>query len=399
MDKINILGINVSYFRGRKDVLSEIEGYMENTEGKYIVTPNPEIVLEANRDEELFYIVNCADLAIPDGIGLKFASFTLGKNLTRFSGSDLTVEILKRSKEKRVAVLIPENSLSSKEDIEKSIKKIRKDIKVKIFKHYKQDYKEMPESLENFNPHVLFVTFGAPYQEKFIYHNNEKIKSLKLAIGVGGTFDFLTGKIKRAPKFLRFIGLEWIWRFYKEPKRVSRIFDAVVVFSLKFINWRFILPFFYRPNVACMLYKKVKGDYKIFLVERSREKGHWQIPQGGTEGESLMEAGKKELQEELNTDKFKAVGTFKNISKYKIPRRIINDEPTRHKGYKGQKQGLFIAEFTGEDKDIKINYWDHRNWKWVSWKKIVEEVHPTRKESMRVALDYFKSEIINNEKI
>jgi N-acetylglucosaminyldiphosphoundecaprenol N-acetyl-beta-D-mannosaminyltransferase len=81
---------------------------------------------------------------------------------------------------------------------------------------------------------ILICNFGAPYQEKFI-------ASLvgvrpRLAIGVGGSFDFLTGKIRRAPRIMQTIGLEWLWRFFQEPRyRFKRIFNAVIIFPIKLI--------------------------------------------------------------------------------------------------------------------------------------------------------------------
>jgi len=86
---------------------------------------------------------------------------------------------------------------------------------------------------------IIFANQGAPFQEKFIYHGLANWPNARIAIGVGGTFDFLTGKIKRAPRFLRALGLEWFWRLAREPKRYKRVINAVIVFPAKFIAWRF----------------------------------------------------------------------------------------------------------------------------------------------------------------
>jgi len=74
------------------------------------------------------------------------------------------------------------------------------------------------------------VALGAPRQEKWIAENLAKVPSVKVAIGVGGAFDFLSGKIRRAPVFMQKMGLEWFWRLMQEPKRLPRIFNAVIVF-------------------------------------------------------------------------------------------------------------------------------------------------------------------------
>jgi N-acetylglucosaminyldiphosphoundecaprenol N-acetyl-beta-D-mannosaminyltransferase len=77
---------------------------------------------------------------------------------------------------------------------------------------------------------IVFVNFGAPDQEKFIFENKSQFPNAKVLVGVGGAFDFLTGKIRRAPNWLRGLGLEWLWRLVQEPKRIKRIWNAVVVF-------------------------------------------------------------------------------------------------------------------------------------------------------------------------
>ena len=77
---------------------------------------------------------------------------------------------------------------------------------------------------------LLFVALGMPKQEKWINENLKKMPSVRLAMGVGGAFDFMAGQVPRAPKFLRAIGLEWLWRFFCQPWRIKRIFKAVIIF-------------------------------------------------------------------------------------------------------------------------------------------------------------------------
>ncbi len=384
---INILGVNISNLN-RQKVLAEIERFLSGSKPRYVVTPNPEIILTAQTDEEFFYILNKADLALPDGVGLKFAGWTMSANLQRFTGADLVKEILRLAKEKKlkVAVLNWNGGLSKEDDIKNTLKKnfaLNNYLVEGIGRKKKQTQQEI-ENLRNFSPDILFATLGAPYQEKLIYHILPKLPSIKLAVGVGGAFDFLTGTIKRAPRLIRFFGLEWLWRLWRQPWRRGRICRAVIVFPYKFFKWRFIYPFLYRPNVACLMYKQEKAKYQIFIVERKDNPGHWQLPQGGLDGQDIKTAGGRELNEEAGTDKFKYVAGYKNLHRYKF---FLNS--TEKYNYKGQKQGLFIARFYGQDSDIKIQYWEHRNWKWVAAEELVQSVHPCRQKATKIYLTYF----------
>lgn len=389
---INILGINITNLKKEK-ILEKIEDFLNSDKQYQITTPNPEIILHALKDEEFFYILSKADISIPDGVGLKFSSWTLGKNLHRTTGADLTRDILKLAEKqgKKVAILNWSGGLSSDEDIRNTLSKKFPKLEF-IIDNTSRDWQNFNlEKIKEFKPDILFVNFGASWQEKFIYHNFKKLPSVKIGIGVGGSFDFLTGKQKRAPRVFRFIGLEWLWRLIKQRWRFKRIYNAVFIFPYKFFKWRFVKPFLYRPNVVCMVYKKEEDDYKILLVQRKTDKEDWQMPQGGTDGEDIITAGDREIKEELNTDKFKILAGFKNLHKYKFGNKLskfgINSAMAT--GYKGQKQSLVIAKYLGNDEDIKINYWEHHDWKWVDIDMLIENVRPYRKAMSAIAIKKF----------
>lgn len=402
---MDILGIKLSRLN-KNEVLIKIAEFLKDKKAHYIVTPNPEIILKAQKDEKFFCILNQADLAIADGFGLKIAGWFMGYNLPRITGADLVFDLLKLAQEKKikVGVLNWEKGLSKKEELFKAFKMKYPALNFEILNLKKEDCESI-KILSKINPvDLLIVNLGAPYQEKAIYTLiNQVKKPFKIAIGVGGALDFLTDKLKRAPSIVRRFGLEWFWRLIQQPWRLKRIFQAIFVFSAKFLVWRFILPFFYRLNVACLLYKKVKSGYQILIVERAEELGHWQIPQGGTDGESLVVAGSREIREELGTDNFKPIATFANLYSYNFEIKETNKQHNivfakRMYGYKGQKQGLLIAEFLGNDSEIKINKYEHHSWRWVDCENFLQVIHPIRQEAGKIYLDKFKNVIglINN---
>lgn len=411
----NILGIKISELK-LGEVLERIGLFLSDGRQHYLVTPNPEIILKSHEDEEFFYILNRADLSLADGFGLQVAGRILGEKIPRITGSDLSFRLLRLAEKKgwKILILNWSGGLSRREEIESALKEKYPALSHLVLDVGREDVLLEPETISlcnGFAPAIMFNALGFPYQEKSIYHNLNHLPSVKLAIGIGGTFDYLTGKLKRPPRAFRSLGLEWFWRLlhlfrFQDPaKRLKRIYRATFVFMAKVLKLRFINPFLYRPNVACLLYKDGEGGKKILLVEREDEPGHWQLPQGGTDGESLAEAGARELREEIGTDRFVTKAAFKDLHRYLFHGRdgqaeyrgvkredLVFCEHKRYRyDYKGQKQGLYIAQFLGEDKDIRICFWDHDDWKWVEAERLIEEVHPLRRIGAKAFLEKFHS--------
>ncbi|MDO8668129.1 MAG: WecB/TagA/CpsF family glycosyltransferase [bacterium] len=402
MEKINILGVNVTNI-APDEALYKIKQYLYDWKQHTVVTPNPEIILEATeKDEELHYILNHADLALADGVALKFASWLYGKNIERTAGADLVINILElaRAEKKKVAIFNWQDGLSSGAEIKQALADKFPGLEIFVQDIERSGVYDFTEA-NHFAPEIIFCALGFPYQEKFIYYNLAKIPTARIGMSVGGSFDFLTGQAKRAPRLLRKIGLEWLWRLAMQPKRTKRIYRATVVFTWRFLVFYFILRWRYRPNVACLLFRRENGRHKILIVKRVGEREHWQLPQGGTDGESLLIAGARELKEELNTDNIKSVAVFKNLHKYEFNKRfdengLAAEYVPIQRGYKGQKQSLLIAEFTGEDSEIKVNDWEHRAFAWVDAEKLVEAVHPVRRQSAKIFMEKFYETIKSN---
>jgi len=397
METINILGVNITNLP-QDEVLEKVREFLADWKPHFIVTPNPEIILEATRkDEELWYILNHADMALADGVAVKIVAWFYKKNTERITGADLTLEILKlaQSEKKNVAIFNWRDGLSTAAEIRRILEDKFPGLNFLVEDISRSGPYDFA-AVNKFAPDIIFCGLGFPHQEKFIYYNLANIPKARLGLAIGGSFDFLTGKTKRAPKWMRSVGLEWLWRLIKQPKRWKRIYRAIIVFPYRFFIFFFILRWFYRRNVAGLLYKKEistdgRTEYKILIVERVGEPGHWQLPQGGTDRENLFVAGARELREELNTANFKPVAAFKNLFKYKFSRYFdkYGARVKNQRGYKGQSQGLFIAEFTGTDSEIKINLWEHRAWRWVPSENLIETVFPARREATKIFMEKF----------
>ncbi|MDD5589883.1 MAG: WecB/TagA/CpsF family glycosyltransferase [Candidatus Portnoybacteria bacterium] len=211
------------------EILKKVPIFLGDGFQHYIVTPNPEMLVLAQKNRDFREILNKADMAIADGIGIIFASLLFGKKIKRIHGVDLMAKILAMA-ENRI-FLLGGRSVAEK---------IAKDYPAVI--GFSEELENATAQINKLQPNILFVALGAPRQENWIAENLAKIPSVRIAMGVGGAFDLLSGKIKRAPKFMRKIGLEWLWRLILEPKRLSRIYRAVIVFPFLAVK-NFIVNF------------------------------------------------------------------------------------------------------------------------------------------------------------
>jgi N-acetylglucosaminyldiphosphoundecaprenol N-acetyl-beta-D-mannosaminyltransferase len=228
-------------------VLARVADFISCNVKFTLFTPNPEIILRAQKDLVLLKALNQADLAIPDGVGLKLADLSL----KIIKGRELFLDLIALAHKKswRVFLLggLGREAEISKRKLEISYRNLR----IESSQGPKLDNSAEPVSakdtiieeealarINKFAPQLLFVGFGAPKQEKWIAKNLAKL-NIGGAMAVGGTFRYLAGVAKLPPKWLETAGLEWFWRFLTEPQRFSRIFRAVVVFPIKVIIERF----------------------------------------------------------------------------------------------------------------------------------------------------------------
>lgn len=203
-----------------------------NDSGQHIIcTPNPEIVMAAQEDVELLEILKAADLVVPDGIGVvwasKYSKFPLPERVAGFDLVQLLFDKLKDTEhtvyffggEPGVATLAAKKM--AKEYPGLKIVGIRNG----YFSH--KDEKQIIDEIRRVSPSLLLVGLGAPKQEKWIY-NNMRFTGAKVCIGVGGSFDAMAGQVKRAPRLFRKLGLEWFYRLLKQPSRIGRMMKLPV---------------------------------------------------------------------------------------------------------------------------------------------------------------------------
>lgn len=191
----------------------------------HVVTANAEMIYSSIGDPELTKIIRSAEMVTADGAGVVKASRFLGCPAPeRVAGYDLMVECLKEAAKGGVPVYL----LGAHPDVLSlalcRAKECYPGLEVVGSCHGYFEAGEQERVLEDINrssPALLLVAMGVPRQEKWIYHHKEKLPPCAV-IGVGGSFDILAGKSRRAPLWMQRAGLEWLYRVLKEPYRLIR---------------------------------------------------------------------------------------------------------------------------------------------------------------------------------
>lgn len=211
-----------------------------NADGKqaFVVTANPEILLAAKRNPAYWQTLNQADLRLVDGYGLKLLANLKGARPKRVTGVAFAEALLQTAHERhwKVALLGGAHGVADKAawDIRQSYPDLQvlaeEGGTVSATGSEDEQTADAKFRLTQYAPDVLLVAFGHPKQEAWIARNLAELPSVKVAVGVGGTFDYWAGTKKRAPVLMQVMGLEWLWRLALEPSRFKRIWNAVVVF-------------------------------------------------------------------------------------------------------------------------------------------------------------------------
>lgn len=235
MDKIDLLGVKINDVNLSQATNIVLEWLSEP--GKhYIVTPNPEFLVIAQTDTEFKNILNNADLAIPDGTGLKLS----GKIQNTVTGTDFMEALISLANEKGFTIGLIGGSKNLADNLSKRLTDKYKNLKIGISDsnfNIKSDGSEVIDSKKNsatakkdngiYHPNlynkidILFVAFGHIKQEKWINKNIDKLNA-SVIMGVGGAFEYLSGNTPRAPRWLRVLGMEWFFRLITQPWRIKR---------------------------------------------------------------------------------------------------------------------------------------------------------------------------------
>jgi len=238
-NEIELLGVRINTF-SPQEVIETVDRFFSTKNKHYIVTPNPEFLVLAHRDSQFKDILNYADIAIPDGIGLLMAAKLMGKRLRRFTGVDLVWYLCEFAQIRQLPIFLLGGFQNTAVDAAATLRRHFPNLLIAgtndggaVDAAGLPDHNEqLIHEINAAKPKIIFVAFGHGKQERWIFKNLDRLDSVQLAVGVGGALDFLAGRVNRAPEIIQRLGLEWLYRLVSQPWRWRRIVDAVIIFPL-----------------------------------------------------------------------------------------------------------------------------------------------------------------------
>lgn len=221
--RIQLLNISVDNLT-MNETIDIIDNTISKKERLQHVVVNAGKIVDMQDDDELRQSVNSCDLINADGQSVVWASRFLGSSLKeRVAGIDLMENLVEMAYKKGYKVYF----LGAKEEVVKNVvdiysRKYSKEIIAGYRNGYftKEQEKSIANDIANSNAQLLFVAITSPNKEIFLYQNRELLSNVNFTMGVGGSFDVVSGLVKRAPLWMQKVGLEWFYRFLQEPKRM-----------------------------------------------------------------------------------------------------------------------------------------------------------------------------------
>lgn len=213
---------------------------LKNNRKTFVVTANPETFMISEKNEDVRkMLLDKETVMVPDGIGVLKAGKKIGYNIEeRITGIDIANELLKFGNEQKKSIYL----FGSKQEVIDSMKKVIKaqypNLKlVGTSNGYVTDKDKVFDEIVKLEPDIVLVALGIPLQEMLIYKHLNRFKK-GIFVGVGGSFDVMSGMKKRAPKIFIKLNLEWLYRIMKEPKRLKRFYDSNIKFLFRIKKYR-----------------------------------------------------------------------------------------------------------------------------------------------------------------
>ena len=239
MARIKFMNTNIDNLT-MAEALNEIDKLIQKKNCSYVVTPNVDHIVRLEKDEELQKVYKNASLILTDGKPLIWISKWYKTPIKeKISGSDLFPKVCELAANKNYTMYLLGAAEGVADTAAKNLMKKYPGLNVVGtysppfgFEKNEQEMNKIKTQIQEVHPDILIVGLGCPKQEKFMYYHCKEL-GVPISFGLGASIDFEAGNIKRAPKWMSNHGLEWLYRFSKEPKR---LFKRYFVDDLKIIQ-------------------------------------------------------------------------------------------------------------------------------------------------------------------
>jgi N-acetylglucosaminyldiphosphoundecaprenol N-acetyl-beta-D-mannosaminyltransferase len=237
-----IFGVRLHVLGSEEGIRVACQSFLQDGGTHCIYTPNPEILLYARKHPDYAAVLNDADLAVPDGFGIVLVDAVRRRGgISRWAGVDVAGWIVRLAAERGVRVMFLGGRGGSGARAADRWRAETPGLDVVAVadgvpfdddgaaasSHHEADVEARIRESE---PAVILVALGHPKQERWIDRHRHSVPSARILMGVGGAFDMWSGRVRRAPRWVRSAGLEWAWRLGQEPGRLPRVLRATVAF-------------------------------------------------------------------------------------------------------------------------------------------------------------------------
>jgi N-acetylglucosaminyldiphosphoundecaprenol N-acetyl-beta-D-mannosaminyltransferase len=218
-----------------EEAVDRVRSFVEGGECLQILTANPLMILAAEKDNDLNEAFRSAELVVADSVGVQWAARLQGRRLEKISGIDLMESLCVEAAGRGWRVYFLGAAPGVAEDTARVLTARYPGLHVVGTHHgyFKGKDNSRPceediiHRIAEAKPDLLFVALSTPFQDGWIHKNRARLKA-KVAMGVGGSFDVISGRLRRAPAWMRAAGLEWLFRLLQEPQRASRMLGLPV---------------------------------------------------------------------------------------------------------------------------------------------------------------------------
>lgn len=228
------------YKKDKENFYKIIRNNLESNKKTFIVTANPETFMTSISDSELKQLlIDKQTTVVPDGVGIVKAGKKIGCNIKeRITGIDIAYKLLEYGNDLDKTIYL----FGAKEEVIVSMKKVLSNQypNLKIVgtsNGYIEDKDKVFNNIVKLEPDIVLVALGIPLQEKLIYKHLDKFKK-GIFVGVGGSFDVISGHKKRAPKIFIKLNLEWLYRILQEPKRFKKFYNNNIKFIMNIRKYK-----------------------------------------------------------------------------------------------------------------------------------------------------------------